>query len=57
MIIQFYKHRFTKQYDQIQNAYFGPKSYSIFTACCYFIDQDEKTAIHTVTVISENSDH
>ena len=42
MIIQFYKYSFTKQYDQIQSAYFGHKSYSIFTACCYFIDQDGK---------------
>ena len=35
----------------------GHESFSIFIACCYFIDYEGKAVKHPVTVINESSDH
>ena len=46
-----------KQQAEIQSAYFGQDSFSIFAACFYLRDADGKLIIENVTVISEASDH
>ena len=46
-----------KQQGEIQSAYFGHDSFSIFTACCYLRDAEEKLVNENVVVVSEASDH
>lgn len=47
-----------KQQDEIQSAYFGQSSFSIFTACVYFKPNASAELVKKpVTVISESSDH
>ena len=45
------------QQGEIQSAYFGHSTFSIFTACCYIRGEDGKLASENVTVVSEASDH
>ena len=44
------------QQGEIQSAYFGHSTFSIFTACCYIRGEDGKLAKENVTVVSEASD-
>ena len=46
-----------KQQWEIQSAYFGHASFSIFTACCYFKDESNAINKEAITVTSETSDH
>ena len=46
-----------KQQWEIQSAYFGHVSFSIFTACCYFKDESNAINKDAITVTSETSDH
>lgn len=45
-----------KQQDEIQSAYFGQNSFSIFTASVYYKDSEEVVK-KPMTIISESSDH
>ena len=46
-----------KQQGEIQSAYFGHDSFSIFTACRYLRDAEEKLVNENVVVVSEASYH
>ena len=46
-----------KQHGEIQSAYFGHDSFSIFTACCFLLDAEEKLVNENVVVVFEASDH
>ena len=46
-----------KQQREIQSAYFGHTTFSIFTACCYLRDVENKVISESVTIASELSDH
>ena len=48
-----YKNR---EQDEVQSAYFGHASFSIFTACAYFRSNEELIK-HPMTIVSEASDH
>ena len=45
-----------KQQCEIQSAYFGRTKFSIFTACCYLRDAENKMICESVTISSELSD-
>ena len=45
------------QQEEIQSAYFGHSTFSIFTACCYLKGEDGKLVNENVAVVSEASDH
>lgn len=45
------------QQDEIQSAYFGHQSFSLFTSCCYFLDEEQKLDHKSIVVITESSDH
>ena len=44
------------QHGEIQSAYFGDDSFSIFTACCYLC-KDGDFINENITIISESSYH
>ena len=46
-----------KQQREIQSAYFGHSSFSIFTACCYLKSISDVTCKESITITSESSDH
>ena len=46
-----------KEQDEIQSAYFGHNSFSIFTACCYTRRIDGTLSNGNFTVTSEATDH
>ena len=46
----------SKHQNEVQSAYFGQNSFSIFTACCYFQDETNSLAKQAITVTSESSD-
>ena len=46
-----------KQQREIESAYFGYTTFSIFTACCYLRDVENKVISESVTITSELSDH
>ena len=46
-----------KEQDEIQSAYFGHNSFSIFTACCYTRGSDGTILNENFTVTSEATDH
>lgn len=48
-----YKNR---QQDEIQSAYFGQSSFSLFTACVYY-NNNGSLMKKPITVVSESSDH
>ena len=43
--------------NEIQGAYFGNQSFSLFTSCCYFQDATSEIRNKSVVVVTENSDH
>ena len=45
------------QQNEIQNAYFGNQSFSLFTSCCYFKGATSEIKNKSVVVVTENSDH
>ena len=51
---EFYKN---KQQYEIQSAYFGQSTFSIFTACVYRVDDCGDIVKRPITVVSESSDH
>ena len=46
-----------KQQDEIQRAYFGQSSFSLFTAAVYHLDSNRNLVKRPVVVVSESSDH
>lgn len=46
-----------KQQREIQSAYFGHTTFSIFTACCYLRNNEDKVICESVTITSELPDH
>ena len=46
-----------KQQDEIQSAYFGQPSLSLFTACVYHLDSIGDLVERPITVVSESSNH
>ena len=46
-----------KQQREIQSTYFGHTTFSIFTACCYLRDAEDKVICESVTITSELPDH
>lgn len=46
-----------KQQREIQSAYFGHTTFSIFTACCYLRDNENNLVCESVTITSELPDH
>ena len=45
------------QQNEIQNAYFGNQSFSLFTSCCYFKGVTSEIKNKSVVALTENSDH
>ena len=45
------------QQDEIQSAYFGHQSFSLFTSCCYYKDGEDNLLQKSVVIATENSDH
>lgn len=45
------------QQNEIQSAYFGNSTFSIFTACCYSRSPDGSLKKDSIVVISESKDH
>ena len=46
-----------KQQREIQSACFGHNMFSIFTACCYISDAENKMICESVIITNELSDH
>ena len=46
-----------KEQDEIQSAYFGHSTFSIFTACCYLLGVDGNLINENFTITSEAPDH
>ena len=46
-----------KQQREIQSAYFGHTTFSIFTACCYLRNNEDKVICESVTITSELPDN
>ena len=46
-----------KQQQEIQGTYFGHTTFSIFTACRYLRDAEDKVICESVTITSELPDH
>ena len=46
-----------KQQNEIQSAYFGQSSFSLFTACVYYRDENGEFTKLPICVISESNDH
>ena len=46
-----------KQQHEIQSAYFGHTTFSIFTACCYLPDSEDNLVSESITVTRELPDH
>ena len=45
------------QQNEIQSAYFGKQSFSLFTSCCYLEGATSEIRNKSVVVVTENSDH
>ena len=45
-----------KQQNEIQSAYFGQTSFSLFTACVYYVDEKKSLGKRPVCVVSESND-
>ena len=45
------------QQDEIQTTYFGHQSFSLFTSCCYYKDEENNLQPKSIVVVTENSDH
>ena len=46
-----------RQQSEIQSAYFGHSTFSLFTACCYLKSESGDICKESITVTSESSDH
>jgi len=46
-----------KQQNEIQSAYFGQSSFSLFTACVYHNDDNGNLVKRPICVVSESNDH
>jgi len=46
-----------KDQQEIQSAYFGHDTFSLFTACCYFRGDNGETVSKNITVTSNATDH
>lgn len=46
-----------KQQDEIQSAYFGQSTFSLFTASVYHLDGSGSLIKRPIAVVSESSDH
>ena len=46
-----------KQQDEIQSAYFGQSSFSLFTACFYYNNDNGNLVKRPICVVSESNDH
>lgn len=46
-----------KQDDEIQSAYFGQSTFSLFAACVYHLDNEKSLIKRPIVVVSESSDH
>ena len=44
------------QQNEIQNAYFGNQSFSLFTSCCYFEGVTNEIRNKSVVVLTQHSD-
>ena len=55
--VDYSKSHENKQQQEIQSAYFGHTTFSIFTACCYLRDVENEVISESVTITSELSDH
>ena len=45
------------QQDEIQSAYFGNQSFSLFTSFCYYLTDTDNLGQKSVVVVTEKSDH
>ena len=45
------------QQDEIQSAYFGHDSFSLFTSCCYYVGADNNINHQSFVIVTESSDH
>ena len=45
------------QQNEIQSAYFGNQSFSLFTSCCYFKGVTSEIRNKRIVAVTENSDH
>ena len=45
------------QQNEIQSAYFGNQSFSLFKSCCYFKGATSEIRNKSVVVVTKNSDH
>lgn len=45
------------QQNEIQSAYFGHQSFSLFTSCCYFKDDKNIVQQKSIVIVTESSDH
>ena len=45
------------QQNEIQSAYFGHQSFSLFTSCCYYINEQNSLDQNSIVIVTENSDH
>ena len=43
--------------DEIQSAYFGYESFSLFTSCVYYKDKDDELKTMPITVTTEGNEH
>ena len=45
------------QENEIQSAYFGHQSFSLFTSCCYYKDDENILQQKSIVIVTESSDH
>ena len=45
------------QQNEIQSAYFGHQSFSLFTSCCYYKDDENILQQKSIVIVTESSDH
>ena len=55
--VDYSKHYSNKDQEEIQSAYFGHNTFSIFTTCFYFRGDDEVVVSKNITVTSNATDH
>ena len=46
-----------KQDREIQSVNYGHTTFSIFAACCYFLDADNRVTCNSIAITSELPDH
>jgi len=55
--VNFAKNYRNDQQNEIQSAYFGHQSCSLFTACCYYKDDGNTLQQKSIVIVTESSDH